>query len=213
MINTIDYYFAPTSGYTYLGHDRLIKIANRFEVQIRFFPVDIERVYLASQTVPPARQSECRKNYRILDMQRCADEQKLPINTTPQYWSVKSDLACRAILAAKALQFDIAIVCKTIFQGVWVLEENISEEYSLIKLLNSVELPGRRIISRADKGSVHRQALEITQQAIDKGVFGSPTYEFNDSLYWGQDRLNQLTRTLANRKSNVAIPETDAELI
>ena len=31
-----------------------------------------------------------------------------------------------------------------------------------------------------------------TTEAISKGVFGAPTYIFNNEIFWGQDRLDLL---------------------
>jgi 2-hydroxychromene-2-carboxylate isomerase len=36
-----------------------------------------------------------------------------------------------------------------------------------------------------------------SQEAIARGVFGSPTYVLRDELFWGQDRLDFLDRALA----------------
>ena len=35
-----------------------------------------------------------------------------------------------------------------------------------------------------------------TEEAIVKNVFGSPTYIYNNELFWGQDRLDFLERAL-----------------
>ncbi len=37
----------------------------------------------------------------------------------------------------------------------------------------------------------------LTQEAIDRGVFGAPTYVVDGELFWGQDRLDFLARKLA----------------
>ena len=37
-----------------------------------------------------------------------------------------------------------------------------------------------------------------TEDAVAKNVFGSPTYIYNDELFWGQDRLDFLERALNN---------------
>ena len=37
----------------------------------------------------------------------------------------------------------------------------------------------------------------LTREAIDRQVFGSPTYIYRDELFWGQDRLDFLDRALA----------------
>jgi 2-hydroxychromene-2-carboxylate isomerase len=38
-----------------------------------------------------------------------------------------------------------------------------------------------------------------TRQAIDAGVFGSPSYVIDGEIFWGQDRLDFVERRLAGR--------------
>jgi 2-hydroxychromene-2-carboxylate isomerase len=37
----------------------------------------------------------------------------------------------------------------------------------------------------------------LTQEAIDRQIFGAPTYVYRDEPFWGQDRLDFLDRALA----------------
>ena len=37
-----------------------------------------------------------------------------------------------------------------------------------------------------------------TQQAIDKGVFGAPSYVIDGEIFWGQDRLDFVERKLGS---------------
>jgi carboxymethylenebutenolidase len=37
----------------------------------------------------------------------------------------------------------------------------------------------------------------LTREAIDRDVFGAPTYVYDGELFWGQDRLDFLERALA----------------
>jgi carboxymethylenebutenolidase len=36
-----------------------------------------------------------------------------------------------------------------------------------------------------------------TKAALDRGVFGAPTYVIGDDIFWGQDRLDFVARRLA----------------
>jgi 2-hydroxychromene-2-carboxylate isomerase len=38
-----------------------------------------------------------------------------------------------------------------------------------------------------------------TQEAIDVGVFGSPAYVIEGELFWGQDRLDFVSRKLLGK--------------
>ena len=43
----------------------------------------------------------------------------------------------------------------------------------------------------------HISSVELTQEAIARGIFGAPTYVYQDELFWGQDRLDFLDREMA----------------
>ena len=45
------------------------------------------------------------------------------------------------------------------------------------------------------------QALyrQYTQEALEQGIFGAPTYVLDGVRYWGQDRLGFVDRALAQR--------------
>ena len=54
---------------------------------------------------------------------------------------------------------------------------------------------GISIEGRLTDGAAEYKAY--TAEAIERGVFGAPTYVFEDQMYWGQDRLDFLDRALA----------------
>ena len=37
----------------------------------------------------------------------------------------------------------------------------------------------------------------LTKEAIDRGVFGAPSYVIDGEIFWGQDRLDFVARKLA----------------
>ena len=48
----VDYYMAPHSPWTYLGHDRLVKIARAAGATVRLRPVDLGQVFPVSGGLP-----------------------------------------------------------------------------------------------------------------------------------------------------------------
>jgi len=42
-----------------------------------------------------------------------------------------------------------------------------------------------------------RRAPLLLREAIERQVFGAPTYIYRDELFWGQDRLDFLDREMA----------------
>lgn len=195
---TIDYYFSPISGYAYLGHEAFLNLAANAKFNIRYYPIDIIKVFAATNTTPPAKQADARKSYRTEDMARYAQKHNIPINSQPKYWPVPSDLACKAIVASKHLGLNQGQVTGVILKGVWAQDANISDISSLQTLLNNANLPGTEIISTSENANVDSEFNQFTQNAIDNGVFGSPTYLLEKERFWGQDRLDMLQDRIAS---------------
>jgi 2-hydroxychromene-2-carboxylate isomerase len=52
----------------------------------------------------------------------------------------------------------------------------------------------------AREGEATKAAYDsYTQEAIDRLVFGAPTYIYRDELFWGQDRLLMLEWRLSQK--------------
>ena len=196
MHKTVEYYFSPISGYAYLGHKAFLDIAQESKAEVHFLPIDIGKVFAASGTTPPANQSKTRKRYRQEDMARYANHHNLPLNITPKFWPTQSILACKAIIAAKKLGLNQGHVSGAILEGVWVHDEDIADPHTLTKLFNQASLPGQDILQECSDPALSQQLDDITDAAIENGVFGSPSYVVDKQLFWGQDRLAMLRQRL-----------------
>jgi 2-hydroxychromene-2-carboxylate isomerase len=53
------------------------------------------------------------------------------------------------------------------------------------------------LAARAAAPDIATRYAVLTQEAIDRGIFGTPTYVYAGELFWGQDRLDFLDRALA----------------
>ena len=80
----------------------------------------------------------------------------------------------------------------------WVEEKDISNEANieLISKQFKVDFKDLSLLAKSEK--VSKIYIDNTEEAIQKNVFGAPTYIFNDELFWGQDRLEFLERALKN---------------
>ena len=71
----------------------------------------------------------------------------------------------------------------------WAQERNIADVATLAELLMECGLATQRA-DDARAPEVQVQYERCTQQAIDAGVFGSPSYVVGGEIFWGQDRLD-----------------------
>lgn len=190
----IDYYFAPMSGYAYLGHARFTALADAAGAEVRYHPLDMAQVFAAAGSFPPAKYPEVRQIHRKADMGRWAERFGLPINTTPAFWPVPMGLACRVIAAAGEAQAEVA---EAILAAVWAHDLNISDPHDLQAAFAKHDLDGDSILKAASLPEAEARAASITAKAIELGIFGSPTYVYAGAWYFGQDRLDFLEAALA----------------
>jgi len=62
----------------------------------------------------------------------------------------------------------------------------------LTAIANENGMDGAALLKATDGAAVQAEYQTNTEEAIARGVFGAPTYVFDDEMFWGQDRLDML---------------------
>lgn len=199
MALTVDYYFAPNSPWTYLGHERFWQIAKSAGATINVLPVDLGgKVFPVSGGLPLSKRAPQRQAYRLVELKRFSEFLGQPIVLQPKYFPVNADDAAKLIIAVDMHDGSDAAMRVTgrILRGVWVDERNIADARDLATIVAEEGLPARRLDDSMSQ-AVHVRYEQDSQRAIDAGVFGAPSYVVDGELFWGQDRLDFLQRRLA----------------
>ncbi len=58
-------------------------------------------------------------------------------------------------------------------------------------------MDGARLLAMQDSPEMMAAWQASEREAAEHGVFGTPTYVYNKTLYWGQDRLDFLDEALS----------------
>ncbi len=198
MTATIDYYFAPHSPWSYLGHQRFADLAARTGATVRVLPTDLSKVFPVSGGLPLGQRAPQRQAYRLVELKRFSEHLKLPMNVKPKFFPVSGDDACRLILAVEQADGTAAAMALTgaVMRAVWAEERNIADAAVLAELLVEQKLDAARLTD-AKSPAVQQRYEAIAQQAIDAAVFGAPSYVIDGEIFWGQDRLDFVEARLA----------------
>jgi 2-hydroxychromene-2-carboxylate isomerase len=195
----IEYFFTPVSPFTYLGHERFVAIAGSHGVSIEVKPVDLGPVFAASGGLPLKQRAPQRQAYRLVELGRWSKHLGLPLNLQPRHFPVPATIASKWILAALAQQGATGALKLTgaLLRAVWAEERNIADAGTLAAIASEQEFDARSLAERAGAADIGQRYDALTKEAIDRQVFGAPTYIYRDEPFWGQDRLDFLDRALA----------------
>ena len=102
-----------------------------------------------------------------------------------------------AVAAAQA-GLDVGRLSGAFLRAVWAEERNIADEDTLRAIADAQGFDGADLLERA-RGDDARAGFEAnTAEALERNVFGAPTYIYRDENFWGQDRLDFVERALAH---------------
>jgi 2-hydroxychromene-2-carboxylate isomerase len=197
MTPAVDYYFTPASPWTYLGHARFVQLLQDTGCPVRVWPVDFGAIFPVSGGLPVPKRAPQRQAYRLVELARFRQALGLPLNLQPAHFPVAVDAASRLIIAVDQTDGAMAALdlAGRLGRAVWAEERNIADPATLSAMLAEAVLPASRQ-AEADAPAIAQRYAAYTQQAIDAGVFGAPSYVVDGEIFWGQDRLDLLARRL-----------------
>lgn len=196
MSKSIDYYFSPISPFAYLGGERLAKIAHNVSANVNVRPIDFTKVFPATGGIPLKQRAPARLTYRLAELLRWRDYLDVPLVLEPKHFPADANPAALIIVTAREQGLDALALSQRVLRAVWVDERNIADRDTLVALAADVGLNGKALLERSADPEIAAQYERDTQDAIRRGVFGSPTYVIEDELFWGQDRLDFVERKL-----------------
>jgi len=198
MAKTIDYFFTVASPWTYLGHDRFVAIAEKHGATVAVKPVDLGKVFPVSGGLPLPKRAPQRQAYRLVEMARWRDWLGIPLNLQPKFVAASADPAAKWILAAAERGARPALdLAGAIMRARWAEERDTADEATLAAIAGALGQDAAALAARAAAPDIAARFDACTQEAIDRQVFGAPTWICGGELFWGQDRLDFLDRKLA----------------
>jgi 2-hydroxychromene-2-carboxylate isomerase len=193
------YFYSLASPFSYLGHPRFIELARKYDARVHFKPADMSVVFPKTGGLPVKQRSPQRQAYRLLELRRWRDHLGVPLNLEPKFFPVGDQLAARAVLAGAQMDAEPGAFTYAIMRACWAEEKNIADRATLAAIADSLGAEGAVVLSAAESESVKEGYVANTQEALNVGVFGVPSYVYKGELFWGQDRLDFLERALKKR--------------
>ena len=193
----IEYFYSLASPFTFLGSEKLQTIAKKYNAEIVEKPCDlVGGIFSKTGGIPVPQRSPQRQKYRLDELKRWSDFLNIKINIKPKFFPPKDPhIPAKYTIAANLLGIKI-LFGHELLKKLWIEEKDISDENNIKLTSKQFKIDFKELSSLAKSEKVSKIYKDNTEEAIQKNVFGAPTYILNDELFWGQDRLEFLERAL-----------------
>ncbi len=201
MARTIEYYYALASPWSYLGNERLLRIAAEHGARVDPILIDYDPVFAATGTVPLPNRPRVRKAYRLVELARWSRFRGVPLNPEPRFYRGETEepderQAALMVTAAKEAGLDSLRLAHAISRALWAEERFPFRPDELEAIAVTEGFDGPALLAAAEWPETARAYGEATRRAIERDVFGMPFYRLDGEPFWGQDRLEFLERAL-----------------
>jgi 2-hydroxychromene-2-carboxylate isomerase len=193
----IEYFYSLASPFSFLGSEKLQITAKKYNAEIVEKPCDlVGGIFSKTGGVPVPQRSPQRQKYRLDELKRWSEFLNIKINIKPKFFPPKDPhIPAKYTIAANLLGIKI-LFGHELLKKLWIEEQDISDENNIELISKQFKIDFNELSSLAKSEKVSKIYMDNTEDAIQKNVFGAPTYLFNNELFWGQDRLEFLERAL-----------------
>lgn len=195
MKATIDCYFDFSSSYSYIGMHRMRRLAQSREVDLNWRPIALGAIFKALSHGPPDSGTP-KGAYLRRDVERTAEFHGLPY-VWPEPFPFNSIAAARAFHHLDADDGERAIEwALAVFDAAYAQGRDCSDPAQLAAVATDLGLDGQSLMNAAGSDEAKQRLRSETDAAMERGVFGAPTFFLDAEMYWGEDRIGQIERAL-----------------
>ena len=191
----IEFYFDFSSPYGYLGAQRIESVAAEFGRTVLWRPILLGVIFKTTGQSPLVSQT-LRGPYSARDMARSA--RKLGVKfALPEGFPFSSVYPCRVFywLDSKSPE-DAKAYARAVYHAAFADGRPPAEPEAAVEVAVGLGHDRAAVLAGMQDPAIKEQLREATQQAMHKGVFGSPFFIVDGEPFWGNDRLGEVREWL-----------------
>jgi 2-hydroxychromene-2-carboxylate isomerase len=185
----------------FLSHEAIPAIEARTGVKFDYVPILLGGIFKATNNRSPAETLAGVKNkpaYQTLETERFVKRFKVRPYVWNPFFPVNTLNLMRSAVAA---QFEGVFekYVEAAFHHMWVEPKKMDDPDVAIKALNESGLDGAKLLSRAQEPEVKARLIANTQDAVERGAFGSPTFFVGSEMFFGKEQLREVEEMVSGK--------------
>ncbi len=195
MSKIVEFFFDYGSPSTFLAYTQLGRLEKNTGATVVHRPLVLGAVFKATGNTSPLA-CAAKKKWMLTDLKRFAARYDVPFTMNPHFPLNTLALMRGAIVAGR--ESCLTDYSDAVFKAIWEKEVDLSDPENIQDMLMAAGLEADMFMREVNDPAIKDKLKAVTEEAIERGVFGAPTFFVGDQMFFGQDRLDFVEEALNN---------------
>ena len=195
MTKQVEFFFDVGSPAAYIAWTQMPRIAAETGASVADRPFLLGGVFQATGNQSPMN-VPAKAKFMVEDLARHARRYGVPFAHNPHF-PINTLTLMRG---AAGLQMQDAAQFRpyvdAVYRAIWVDAKNMNDPATVGAVLTQAGFDAAALLALTQQPEVKERLKAVTQEAVDRGAFGAPTFFVGGDMYWGQDRLDFVKEAL-----------------
>jgi 2-hydroxychromene-2-carboxylate isomerase len=201
----VEFQFDFGSPNAYLAELALAGIERRTGAKFEYVPVLLGGIYKATNNMSPAESLRGIRNkpeYQTLETQRFIRRHNITKFHQNPFFPVNTLMLMRGAVAA---QFEGVFepYFRAAYHHMWEEPKKMDDLEVFRSAFISSGIDIEKLMARAQQDEVKKKLIEVTNDAVNRGAFGSPTFFVGGEMFFGKDQLRDVEESIVEQTSHV----------
>ena len=199
MSDSIEFLFDFASPNAYLSYHALSRLAERTGTHFTLTPVLLGGIFKLTNNQAPMvafRDVKGKLDYEMLETKRFINSHGLNHFRFNPHFPINTISLMRGFIAARQIGV-LSEYIESNLKAMWERERNIGDAAVMKEVWRDAGLDADALVHAIQTQEVKDELCDSTQAAVDRGVFGVPTFFVGDEMFFGKERLGQIEALLS----------------
>ena len=190
----VQFLFDFGSPNAYLAARVIPDIERRTAIKFEYVPALLGGIYKLTGNSSPGDYLKGIRNkpdYMALETERFIRRHGITTFRRNPFFPVNTLQLMRGAVAAEA-EGVFWPYFQAVYHHMWEEPKKMDDPGVMREALISSGIDADKIVARSQDAAVKNRLMALTQDAVDRGAFGSPTFFVNDEMFFGKDQLRDV---------------------
>lgn len=194
MTKTVDFIFDFASPNAYMTHKALAGIVERTGATFNYIPCLLGGIFKSTGNQAPFvtfANVKGKQEYNKLENERFIKKHNLTAYKMNPHFPMSTVALMRGLIVAEEAGQKEAFI-EAVLKAMWEEGENMGDPEVATRVLTAAGFDGAAIMAKTQDPDIKAKLIANTEAAVERGVFGIPTFFVGDEMFFGKERLGQV---------------------